>query len=55
MKMAISYTWLLIGFIGFVLVAFAVLLAFGFFAKAAPETGANIFSQFIDAIFGRFG
>ncbi|MEM7813889.1 MAG: hypothetical protein QW548_03260 [Candidatus Aenigmatarchaeota archaeon] len=49
------WTWLLVGLVVFLIAAAGIFIVFGFFAKAAPEAGGSIFSQLMDALFGRVG
>ena len=49
------WTYLLIGLVVFILTAAGFLIVFGFFAKTSPQVGSNIFSQLMDALFGRLG
>lgn len=50
-----SWQWLLIGLIIFLVTAAGIFIVFSAFAGHAPEAGANIFQQFLDALFGWFG
>jgi hypothetical protein len=38
-----------------VIVSVGIIIAFNFFAQKSPGIGANIYSPFLEGIFGRFG